>query len=196
MGLFGGGYKDPTKGAQQTLDQIPGQVQGYYDPYIGAGQQEMGNLQGQYGQMTGDPGQLMNQLGSGFHDSPGFQFALQQALQGSNHAAAAGGMAGSPMHEQQNMQLATNMGNQFYNNYLKNVLGLYGMGVHGEEGMNQMGFNASNDMANQIRDALMSKSRLQYQGDIGRNDYNNNMMGDAFKAIGTMGAAAAPFLIQ
>lgn len=191
MGLFGG-YHDPTKHAGQTLDQIPGQVQGYYNPYIFMGQNALGNLQNQFNQITGNPGQMLNQLGSGFQDSPGFEFALQQALQGSDHAAAAGGMAGSPMHEQQNMQLATNLGNQYYNNYLKNVLGLYGMGIHGEEDINHMGYNASNSMANQIRDALMSKSRLQYAGDAGRNDYNRQMNKDLFGAFG----AASPFLVK
>lgn len=182
MGLFSH-YHDPTKHAGETLDQIPDQVKGYYDPYIGAGQQEMGNLQNQFGQLTSDPGAFMNQLGSGFHESPGYQFALQQAMQGSGHAMAAGGMAGSPMHEQQNMQLATNLGNQYYNSYLKNVLGLYGMGIRGEEGINQMGYNASNSMANQIRDMLMSKSKLQYMGDAGRNSYNQAMTADVMKGL-------------
>ena len=34
-------------------------------------------------------------------------------------------MAGSPQHEQENMQLATNLGNQEYNGWLTKALGLY-----------------------------------------------------------------------
>lgn len=186
MGLFGG---DPTKEARKTLAQIPGQMHDIYDPYITMGQEELGNLQGQYGQMTSDPGQLLNQLGSGFHDSPGYQFALQQALQGAGHAAAAGGMAGSPMHEQQNMQLATNLGNQYYNNYLKNVLGLYGMGIHGEQGIGQMGYNASSNLARAIADALGSTAKLQYSGDAAKNQGMYGLLGAGIGAAGELGAA-------
>ena len=104
-------------------------------PYIDQGQAQYGNLNSQYGQLMNDPGGRMNQIGQSYHQSPGFQFALQQALQGAGHAAAAGGMAGSPHHEQQNMGLATNLANQDYNQWLQQALGLYGRGMSGSQSL-------------------------------------------------------------
>ena len=120
--LFGGG-KNPANSAMPYLNQIPGQTQQYQQPWYQAGQNQLPELESQYGQLMNDPGGRMNQIGESFHESPGFKFALQQALQGGNHAAAAGGMAGSPQHEQQNMQLATDLGNQEYNNWMLGLLG-------------------------------------------------------------------------
>lgn len=179
-------WQNPAKGAMGTLDQIPDELKQYYDPYIGAGQQQMGNLQGQYGQMTGDPGQLMNQLGSGFQGSPGFQFSLQQALQGSDHAAAAGGMAGSPMHEQKNMQLATNLGNQYYNQYLQNVLGLYGKGISGEQDMFHTGYNASNELGQSVGNTELSKALLQYQAQNAANQHKGGGLGSLLGGAGML----------
>jgi len=94
-GLFGGkGYKNPADSANKYIDQIPGQTSQYFQPYINAGQNALPQLQGQYNDLLNNPGGKLNQMGGQFQQSPGFQFALQQALQGSGHAAAAGGMAG------------------------------------------------------------------------------------------------------
>lgn len=173
-------WQNPANSAQGYLSQIPGTISPYYNPYINAGRDALGQLQGQYGNLMNDPGGMMNKMGQGFQKSPGFDFALQQALQGANHAAAAGGMAGSPMAQQQNMQLATNMGNQEYNNWMDRTLGLYGKGLEGMGGINQMGYNASNELANSLGQNLMNQAQFAYQGQQAQNQKSGTDWGDIF----------------
>ena len=59
--LFGGG-RNPADAAQGYLGQIPGAVNPYYQPYINAGQQSMGQTQGIYNQMTQNPNDYYNVL--------------------------------------------------------------------------------------------------------------------------------------
>jgi hypothetical protein len=185
MGMFGN--NNPAHDAMGYFNQIPGQVKPYYDPYIQAGQRQLPGLESQYGQLQNDPGGRLNQIGQSYHQSPGFQFALQQALQGSGHAAAAGGMAGSPQHEQQNMELATNLGNQDYNQYMQNALGLYGMGMQGGQHLYDQGYNASNEMGQTIGNNLQSQGSLAYNG----RQQQMQSQGDTLGAFANLASLAA-----
>jgi hypothetical protein len=181
---------------QSYLQQIPGQITPYYQPFIDAGTGAMSNLQGQYGQLINDPGAKFNQMGQSFQQSPGFNWQMQQALQGANHAAASGGMAGSPEHEQQNEQVANNLANQDYYNYMNNVTGLYGQGLHGEQDMMHQGYDATKSLTDQIAQALSQEARMQYGQDASKKSAESSIFGSAAEGIG-MGAAAkmTPWLL-
>jgi hypothetical protein len=99
-------------------------------------------------------------------------------LQGAGHAAAAGGMAGSPQHEFQNMGIATQLANQDYYNYLNQALGLYGKGLSGEQGLYAGGLGASQSMADQIAQALAQQAAYQYQGQAGQNAAKSGFLSD------------------
>lgn len=172
------------------LQQIPGQIKPYYDPYINAGTSAIPVLQDQYTQLITNPGDVFNTMGQSFQQSPGFDFAMQQALQGSNQAAAAGGMAGSPQHEQQNQQLATNLAYQDYYNYMNDVLGLYGEGLHGEQGMMHQGLNATDAFTQQMAQALAAQAALQYQNNASKKMAQSSIFGDVAGGLAT-GAALA-----
>jgi hypothetical protein len=150
-------YKNPYDSANKYYDQIPGQQHQAYDPWINYGQQ-----------LTQHPGERLNEIGQGYHQSPGFQFALQQALQGSGHGAAAGGMAGSPQHEQQNMGIATNLANQDYNQWLQNALGLHNTGYqYGQQAGLQLGDNLSSNSAQRAKLAMeRQNAENQHSGGI------------------------------
>ncbi len=191
--LFGG--KNPSKDANKIIGQIPGQTQGYQQPFFEAGKNQLPGLSDQYGQLLKDPGGRMNQIGQSFKESPGFKFAMQQALQGGNHAAAAGGMAGSPEHEQQNMQLATDLGNQEYNNWMQNALGMYGQGLQGSQGMANQGQQAGQSMADMIAQMLAQQANLSYSGQAQQNQNKSDMWGNATKLGGAAlgGFAGGPW---
>ena len=155
---------DTTSGANKDLNRIPGEMSKYYDPYIQAGQRQLPGLEQYYSGAMNDPGGMMNKVGAGYQQSPGFQFALQQALQGAGHASAAGGMAGSPLAQQQNMGVATGMANQDYGDYMDRALGLQSRGVSGSQGLYNTGFQASGNMADQISQMLSAKAGLDYKG--------------------------------
>lgn len=185
-GLFSN--NDPTRGVEKYYDQIPGAISPYYDPYFQVGKNTLPGLQNTYGQLTNNPGEFLNNIGSNYHQSPGFQFALQQALQGANHASAAGGMAGSPQNQQQNMGIATNLANQDYNNWLGQATGLFGEGLNGQQNLAGMGFQAGNSMAEQIAQALAQRGNLQYASNVGQNQARGSALDNIFGGAATLGA--------
>lgn len=192
LGAMFGDYKNPADAAMGDMDQIPGQINKYLDPYIKQGQEQYGRLNDQYGQLMNDPGGRINQIGQGYHQSPGFQFALQQALQGSGHAAAAGGMAGSPQHEQQNMTVATGLADQDYNQYMQNALGAYGMGLSGSQGLYNTGAQTGQAAGEDMASYFANRAKLNYEGQNAENQHEGGMWGNLIGAAAT----AAPFIFS
>ncbi len=213
-GLFGDLFPNPADKAQGPLGQIPGTISPYYNPYIQAGQGALGQLQGQYGnllqnggqvqgqynQMMQDPNSIISRIGAGYHQSPGYQWQLGQGEQAINNANAAGGMLGTPQHQQQAGQLAENLGNQDYQNYLQQGLGLYNQGVQGAQGLygaglqglqglNTGGQNASSELAQALAQALSQQSGLQYSGQANQNQMTGGLLGNIFGMFGGGGNA-------
>lgn len=184
--LWGG--KNPANDAMKYYNQIPGQAQQQYQPYINAGQNAMNANQQQYMDLINNPGGKLNQIGESFHESPGFKFAMQQALQGAGHAAAAGGMAGSPQHEQWAQGLATNLANQDYYNWLQGATGLYGGGLQGNENIANRGFQSSRDLADILANNLGQQGDIAFRGGQERNNRMNDFFGGVGRGIGALGA--------
>jgi hypothetical protein len=183
--LFGGG-KNPADAAMPYLNQIPGQTNQYMQPWFDAGKNMIPGLSDQYKQLMTDPSKRLNDIGSGYKESPGFKFAMQQALQGAGHASAAGGMAGSPQHEQQNMELAQNIASKDYNDYMNNALGLYGMGLNGGQTMSGQGQQAGQSMADMIAQTLAQQANMAFRGEQEKNSMNNSWL----SGLGRLGGAA------
>lgn len=157
LGNMFGGYSGPDPSSY--YGQIPGQITKYMQPYLSAGAGALGPLQQQLGQLTQNPGQMLNQIGGQYHQSPGFNFALNQALRGANQASAAGGMAGSPMAQQQNMGIATQLGNQDYYNWLNQATGLYSQGLGGLQNMAGMGAGVAQGASEDIAQSLAQQAQ-------------------------------------
>ena len=158
FGMMGNSGPSPSS----YLSQIPDSVKPYLQPYQQAGQSQLGPLSNIYGQLTSDPGDMLNKIGMNYHQSPGFQFGLQQAMQGAGHAAAAGGMAGSPMAQQQAQQIGTQLGNQDYYNWLNQATNMFGQGLQGRQQLAGMGQQAGESMANMISQALAEQAAARY----------------------------------
>lgn len=180
--FFGGRGKNPADTANSYINQIPGKTQQYYQPYMDAGKGAMGDLQNQYKDLLS--GNVQNKLGENFKESPGYQFKLQQAMNAGNAANAAGGSLGTPMHQQQNMQLANDIGGADYNDYIKNQMGLYGLGLGGEEGINKMGFDASGNYANTLANTLGQQAAYGYQGQNAMNQADARRNSGIFSGLG------------
>jgi len=210
--LFGGGGDDPYKKGAGYLNQIPGKTSPYYQPYAQAGQGALGQLQGQYGNLLGnyggiqgqynqlmnDPNGVMNKIGAGYQKSPGFDWQMNQGMNAANNAAASGGMAGSPQHQQQAATMAEGLANQDYYNYMNKALGLYGTGLQGNQGLynqglagtqglNQMGFNANDQMARIMADSLSQQGQMAFAGQAAQNQSQGqgwgNMIGGAMQIL-------------
>lgn len=212
-GLAGlmGGNSNPYDAASKYYNQIPGRMLPYYQPYMNAGQGAMNQLQDQYGKMVGNYGgvqdkynQLMNdpnaflaKIGAGYQKSPGFDWQMNQGMNAANNAAAAGGMAGSPQHQQQAATMAEGLANQDYYNYMNKALGafntglsgnagLYGMGIQGLQGLNQMGYNASNEYGQDIGNYLMNQGNMAYAGQATQSQAQGSQWGDIFGGLASL----------
>ena len=181
--------RNPADAAGNYYDQIPGEMKPYYEPFINAGTGALPNVQNAYQEMFSDPNAIIARLGAGYKESPGFKFRLGQSESAINNAAAAGGMAGSPQHQQQAGQLATDMSSDDYYKYLQNVLGLFGGGVQGEQGLVNQGYNASSELAQNLAQYLMSRGNLAYAGQQNQNERNAGAWGGLFGGLADIGSA-------
>jgi hypothetical protein len=187
LGLFGKNRnKNPADVANATLGQIPGQVNPYYQPYINTGTNELSRLTGEYQGLTDNPGDVYNQLGSGYKESPGYQFALQQALQAQTNQAAKGGMLGTPMDQQQSMEVASGMAAKDYENYINHILGLHSKGLEGEQGLQTQGYDATNKYADLLSSVLGQQAANSYSGQAGKNQANNTNWSNLFGGMNSL----------
>jgi hypothetical protein len=193
-------YQNPADAAMPYLNQIQSTITPYYQPYIDAGQKALGNMQNvgqwllpQMQSLISNPAGFMNQMGSQFQQSPGYQYNVQQSTNAANQAAAAGGMVGSPAEQQSLAQDISGMANQDYYNYLDHILKIYSGGMKGLGGMGKFaeniygtGFNASNELAQSLANALMSQARMQMAGTMGSNESTGGLIGGLTSAVGSL----------
>lgn len=192
LGLAGGSIwnmnhpgKNPGDVANGYINQIPGQTQQYYSPYFDAGKGAMNDLQNQNKDLFG--GTTQNKLGESYKQSPGYKFALEQALQASDNANAAGGQLGLPQHMQQNMEAAQGIAAKDYKDYIDRQTDLYKTGYGGTEKINQMGFDANKNYADMIANALSQQAGYGFAGQAGQNSMNANNSSNLFSGLGMLG---------
>lgn len=171
-----GGSGNPADKARKELNQIPDTIKPYYQKYINGGSWAQDQLQSHYGEDMNDPNAIIQRLGSGYKESPGYQFRLKQGEGAINNANAAGGMLGSAQHEQQAGELAGDLANKDYQEYLNHALGLYGQGEQGAENLATRGYGASSDLATALANNLNSRAGLNYQGQENTNTSNSALM--------------------
>lgn len=191
-GLFGGNKSksNPSYFANQYLNQVPGAINPYFQPYINAGQGVAPGLQKTYEGLTENPGEFYNKISAGYKESPGYQFKLQQALNSANNAAAAGGTIGTPQHQQISADVTNGIASQDFENYLSHALGLFGGGLSGQEGIVNRGYQAGTRYGEDIGDLLGRQGQYAYAGQAGLNQENAKNKADIFSGLGSL----LPFL--
>lgn len=182
------GYKNPADSANKYYDQIPGQTRQDYQPYVTAGQDSMHQNSQEYHDLVNDPGGKINKIGESYHQSPGFKFAMEQALGANGRSAAAGGMSRSPSHEFNNQKTATGLADQDYNTWLQHAQEMYNTGLSGNQDMMHQGYNASDTMSQQIAQATAQQGNLNYRGQQNNNEHNSSIWGNIGKGIGAASA--------
>src|ERR1700723_662320 len=87
---------NPAKSAMSYYNQIPDMLKGIFNPFIQAGQNAVtpylnngqwagNNLQTQINSLVNNPTGIMNQIGSTFKQSRGYNWQTQQAQQAVNN---------------------------------------------------------------------------------------------------------------
>lgn len=179
-GLFGGKKPNPADAAMPYLNQMGANAGKFYNPFINSASQMSGGMNELYQSLMKDPSGFLSKIGQGYEKSPGYDFAMNEALRGSSNAAAAGGMLGSPEHEQRNAEVAQGLASKDYQDYLKNALGLFGTGVQGGENTMGRGFNAAQGMANTNNQMLSDLAQYAYAGQAGKNQQANQNWANIF----------------
>lgn len=174
-GLLGGG--DAGDAASQYYNQIPGTLKKYLGPYANRGNEVYPLLQKQLQQLMNNPGGLLNTLGQNYQQSPGYQFQVNQATGAANNAAAAGGMLGSPAHQQNVASLVNNLASRDYNQYLGNALNLFGRGLSGEQNIYNTGAGVSGNLGENLANSLMNQGNLAYTNAVNQNQMGMNFLG-------------------
>ncbi len=178
-GLFNRG-NNPSDAAMQYLKNIPGYAEKGYRPYMDAGTSMMPGMNDLYQQMMQNPGEFFNKIGAGYKESPGYQHALKEAMGGIGNAAASGGMAGSPMHQQLAGEEASDMASKDFQQYINNVLGIQDRGTTGGENTVGRGFDATGRYVDTMGSNAAAQAGLAYKGTDWQNRENNQNWANIF----------------
>lgn len=186
-GLFGMfGSQNPASSAMPYEQQGMNQLPGYYQPYMQGAQGMQPGMSNTLSGLMSNPGGALNQIGSNFHSSPGFNFAMRQAMMAGNQSMGAGGMAGSPEAMQYNQGTATNLANQNYYNYTDQAQGLLGQGLQGGLGMYGIGANAANNLGQNMSDMFNNEAMMKYAGTQQQNQNQGAGLGGLLGGIGSI----------
>lgn len=143
-----------------------------------------------YSQMMSDPSGIMSKFGSQYTPSPGYKYELGQEEGAIGRAAAAGGMAGSPMQQQEAAKSARGLASQDYYNYLNHAMNLYMGGVHGYSGL---GGDLSRNLLSEASLSQTQREEEQRQKEF-KEAQDAQSSSSLWKALGTLGGGAAGFL--
>lgn len=192
QGIFGDSGA-PAQAAGQAYEGIidkylPGVQQGF-TPYQQAGETGLNNWQNALGKM-GDPQGFMNNILSGYEESPWASFTRKYGQEGMNNAASASGMLGSGAMMKEAAQYNQDLTSKDMQTYLQSVLGINKDYLGGEAGMAGMGLDASKAYSD-----FMSRIIPGYAEAMGGSAYGQQAGGqsDMGSMLGGIGSVASMF---
>jgi hypothetical protein len=185
------GGKNPANAAMPYLNQIPQVGINSYAPFINEGKTAGNRLSGEYEKLLADPSAFIDALMQKYEPSQGYQFKKDLLSREVGNTAAAGGIAGTPYHQQQEGELVNNLLSEDMQTFLKNVLGLYGTGLQGEGDIYNKGFSASEALASLLGSNLSQQGSLAFQGQSQKNANRSAMINSFAKLLATGAGAAA-----
>jgi hypothetical protein len=187
MGLFGK-FRNPADAARPYSEQIPGAVSPYYQPYINQGQEVDPRLMETYGRMGQNPMDYLNELMSGYSPSAGFKAKEKRLLETASNASAAGGFSGLPYDQEQQQGIVSALMDDSMQDWIKNVLGIQGTGLEGQQHISDRGYRASTGYGDILGGNLDQQAGLAFQGTAQKNQNRTNWMnllgGGAGAALG------------
>ena len=225
MGLFSFlGGKKPTNQASPILQNAPRYGIENYDQYkrTGRGAEDILGGQarglvgqqpnfdvnsGQYGQMANNPGNYLNNIYSGYSESPGYQYQKNQLLKDAGNTAAAGGYAGTEEDVKNRTSLVQALLSGDIQQYLQNYLGIQGQGLAGREraeigkagqygqGLDILenqagrGYHAASSLADYLGGNAGAQAGLAYQGQAGQNANRTALLSSLMQALGQAGGS-------
>jgi hypothetical protein len=186
MGLFGnllgGGGSNPSDAANPFINQIPGTIKPYMEPYINRGNSAYDVMNPQLTSMAQDPAAYLEQLMGRYQPSKSYNLRRDEALQAAGNTAAAGGMRGSLQDITNSSRITDSLLGDDMQQWLNNVLGIQGTGLKGQQDLYNTGFSASQGLSSDLSNVLGTQGQLAFQGAANQNKRQSDM----FSGIGTL----------
>jgi hypothetical protein len=194
----GGGGQNPADAARPYLNQIPGTVKPYYEPFINSGREAEAMNNPIYGRMAQDPNTFLNEIMRRYSPSEGYQYKQKEASQAARNDAAAGGFLGTENSQRQQADMVRELLGQDMQQFLQNIFGIQGAGLQGNESRIERGANASGSLADILANALGSQGSLAFQGAQQNQEnqrseqaYRNQRRNNIFQNLARIGGTAA-----
>jgi hypothetical protein len=169
---------------QQQFAQTEGNLQ----PYITGGQNAFSALQSALGIGTGGGAGTINP--ASFQASPGYQFQLQQGLNGVQNATSNTGGVGGGNALKALQSYGSGLANQGWQSYLSNLGGIASSGQNAATQLGNFGASMAGQIGqNTIDSGLAGAGNAMAQGNIGSGAINN-IFGSGNQAAGTNAATS------
>jgi hypothetical protein len=163
--LFGGSQTNPYDEALDlySYEDMENMLNEYYGPWREAGLRALPTMEEQMMMLLYSPDAINQMMGSTYEASPGYDYQMEQSMNAANSAAAAGGMLGTPTHQQNAMEQSQQIANQDYWEYVDHLTELYYKGLGIGSDINKMGYNASDKMAQDLSRFMAAQTGLTAQ---------------------------------
>ncbi len=182
-----------VQGGQEAERNLPGMYQGMYDEYANNETPE------QYGEMSGDPMEFINNIMRGYTPSEGYKYKEKRMTDAARATGAAGGFAGTELDRESQADMIRGLLGGDMQEFLNNVMGAQKYGLEGGERYNERnmlgkeraralgaesqenranrGFMAGTDLANILGSTLGANADLSNWG----NRQSQSIRGEANK---------------
>jgi len=174
-------FLHPERGyekAQEDLNKYYNEAQGYQQPYNQNGQDAYGNLKGILGNLS-NPQEFMNTLMQGYQTSDYAKNVMGQAQEHGLDAASSMGLMGSSPALSAIQQGTSNIGNADRQQYLQNIMNMYGQAIGLGENIYGVGANAAGQQG--------QNAMTQGQNSAGLTFGKTNAPGETFGKLLKMG---------
>lgn len=166
-------------------DRAIAQEKEYLDPFIERGGRAGEMIEGQYGQLVSDPTAMLEKFMGGYKTSPFTKMLQERMTQAAANTAAAGGMRGSPSDQFRQQQITQDLLGKDMQQYLSNVLGLYGTGLGGESSLYGTGFQGARGLSSDVANMLGQQAQLAFQQEREKQQRGQDLFGGALGALGS-----------
>jgi hypothetical protein len=176
--------KNPAEKAMPYLEQIGPMAQEHYNPYIQQGQQYGESLGNAYSNMAANPADFINQLMGQYTPSEGFKTKQDMMSKAMRNTSAAGGYIGTEADQIRQAQLVQGLLGEDMQNWLSNVLGVQGQGLAGQQGLYNLGYDATQHLTDALGGQLASQGTLAFQGQQQKNQWKSDLLKGGIGALG------------
>ncbi len=165
--LFGGGREQAGKDMYNQEQQGMNDSGQFFNPYIQRGNSAYQDFINQL-QQGQDPVALYNKYSSQYKMSPEAQAQIATGQKNANNAAAASGMLGSGAEQTAAANLSQSVRSEDFDKYMQNIFGLRNQYLGGMGGLENQGFEASQNDAKMRQKYYEDMAQAKAGEDMGR----------------------------